>query len=94
MRNNNCAGATLIQFEGSNERWLGQSYIPLKVDMVSSFSAVIALINIAESQGGPLRVASVNMTRFTESDTDDPVRIRARVVLDFLYRSQLGEGGL
>lgn len=72
---------------------LGLSYVPITVDMVSSFSAVIALIHAAESQDRPLRVASINMTRFSMSDTDDPIRLKARVVLDLLYSPLLGEGG-
>lgn len=72
---------------------LGLSYVPVTVDMVSSFSAVIALIQTAESKCKPLRVASVNISRFVESNTDNPDRLRARVVLDLLYNPLLGEGG-
>ena len=71
---------------------LGLSYVPIKIDMVSSFSAVFALIQTAESQNRPLRVASVTMARFAASEFDDRAhRIRASIVLELLYSPELGE---
>lgn len=73
---------------------LGLSYVPITIEMVSSFSAVFALIHAAESQGRPLRVASVHMTRFAESNSEDhDSRIRASIVLELLYNPQAGEEG-
>ena len=71
---------------------LGLSYVPITIDMVSSFSAVFALILDAESQSRPLRVASVTMTRFAASELDGHAhRIRASIVLELLYRPESGE---
>lgn len=71
---------------------LGLSYVPITIDMVSNFSAVFALIQNAESQSRPLRVASVTMARFAASDSDDPAhRIRASIVLELLYSPESGE---
>lgn len=71
---------------------LGLSYVPITIDMVSSFSAVFALILDAESQSRPLRVASVTMTRFVASELDGHAhRIRASIVLELLYSPESGE---
>ena len=71
---------------------LGLSYVPLTIDMVANFSAVFALIQAAESQSRPLRVASVSMTRFAASGLDGHAhRIRASIVLELLYSPESGE---
>ena len=70
---------------------LGLSYVPITIDMVSNFSAVFALILDAESQSRPLRVASVSITRFAASESDDPSnRLRASIVLELLYKPESG----
>ena len=73
---------------------LGLSYVPVTIELVSDFSAIIALIHVAESQGRPLRVESINMSRISEPNDDEHGhRIRANVILELLYNPESGDEG-